>query len=132
MILTVTVNGKTVTARGMIDSGNLLTDPIDGTPVIPVNRALLMPLLSPELRNLLEQSPMPLESLSGLAEAPRLRIIPANTATGKGMLLALRPERLTLTETEGKQTSQAVACLVCPIAMEDAPADALIPATLLL
>lgn len=132
MILTVTVNGKTVTARGMIDSGNLLTDPIDGTPVIPVNRALLMPLLSPELRNLLEQSPMPLESLSGLAEAPRLRIIPANTATGKGMLLALRPERLTLTETEGKQTSQAVACLVSPIAMEDAPADALIPATLLL
>ncbi len=132
MTVTVTVNGKTITVRGMIDSGNLLTDPMDGSPVIVVKRQLLAPLLSPELQRIMDQTPLPLETLSDVPETARLRLIPANTATGDGLLLALRPEGVTLTEPTGKNTSRCVACLVSPAPLENAPADALIPSSLLL
>lgn len=132
LTVSMTVNGHTITAQGIIDSGNLLTDPMDGTPVIVVKRQLLMPLLSPELQRVMDQTPLPLETLSSVSEAPRLRLIPVNTATGEGMLLALRPETLVLTEMEGKSRPRSVACLISPAPLESAPADALIPSSLLL
>ena len=132
IIVTLTINGQKLTVEGMVDSGNLLTDPIDGTPVVAVRKQLLLPFLSEKLQELMDTTPFPLESLADIPEASSLRLIPAQTATGDGILPALRPQTVLLEKEEEKGTPVSVACLVAPISMDNAPADALIPSALLL
>ena len=126
----VTLGGETVTLKGMVDSGNLLTDPISGIPVIAVKRENLLPLLSKEARELLTASASDAEALTRLPEGARIRLIPTATATGQGMLISLRPDGVSL-EVEGKKPYE-VRTLVCAIPMEAEGAEALVPASLLL
>lgn len=126
--VTATLAGKTVTFSGMIDSGNLLTDPVSGTPVIAVDRKQMTPILSEQLSALLDISPLPLSELTDVPEGERIRLIPTQTATGDGMLVALRPDEVVLDAGNGRPLSVKV--LVCPVPLEDAPAKAMIPSGL--
>lgn len=47
--VTVELDGRSVTVDGMVDSGNLLRDPIGGKPVLVMETSCLAPLLSPGL-----------------------------------------------------------------------------------
>jgi sigma-E processing peptidase SpoIIGA len=85
----VTLHKRTVSLAGMVDSGNLLTDPVGGLPVVPVSREALRPLLSPALMAILEDSPPRLEALTKFPEARRIRLIPTTTATGQGLLVGV-------------------------------------------
>lgn len=125
--LTIRMGEHTVTLRGMIDSGNLLKDPMGGGVVIPVNIHAVLPILSREMGDFLKDQTT--KEVWELPEASRIRLIPAGTATGEGMLIALRPDDIRLIP-EGK-TPYAVKALVAPITMSAAPADALVPADLL-
>ena len=91
--------GKSVTFRALVDTGNLLVEPISGRPVIPVDPKVLRGVLPPEL-------------LSGTADpaklqnpdlARRLRLIPASGATGEKLLIAIVPERLFLSDQSAKR-----------------------------
>ena len=85
-----------MTLEGLTDSGNLLTDPIGGRPVIVVRRASLGILLPPALQPLLTaDDPACLADLAPEA-ALRVRMIPAQGIGGRTVLLALRPDRITL------------------------------------
>lgn len=131
--------GKSVTLEGLVDSGNLLSDPVGGRPVIPVDMQSVSPLFSPALLALLQESrqqaPRP-EALVGAPEASRIRLIPASTATGQGLLLAIRPDRLTLSiHTSKGDRVRTVDALVAPIHLPAAPdggtaPQALVPAQL--
>ncbi len=129
----VAFGGQTVTLKGMVDSGNLLTDPISGTPVIPVRREKLLPLLSKDVGELLTADAPDAEKLARLPEGTRIRLIPTSTATGQGMLAALRPDDVSLTADEGNRGGQpySVKALVCPIPLEG-DTEALVPSSLLL
>lgn len=130
----VTLDGRAVTLRGMVDSGNLLTDPISGTPVIPVSRERTLPLLSEGLEKLLRADAPDLESLARLPEGVRIRLIPADTATGQGMLTAIRPDEVILSVTDGGRGKKpyAVKALICPIPLAEGDTEALVPSSLLL
>ena len=93
-----TVLGTKITLQALVDSGNLLRDPVSGRAVIVADRTLLCNLLPDELAHLLSD---PLGERTG-AYATRLRLIPAGGATGEALLPAILPERLSV--TDGKST----------------------------
>ena len=127
--LTVCVGNQRVTLRGKIDSGNMLTDPIGGTPVIVARRETLSPLWSEELQEALLQAPLQADRLISLPEASRLRLIPAETATGDGMLVAILPDTVCL---RVKQQEHRVRALIAPVVMNGEVAEAMVPPSLLL
>lgn len=96
--------GKTVTLRAMVDTGNHLQEPISGRSVIVADRACILAVLPPSLSAAL-QSPSAETWLADKQYATRIRLVPTNTATGTGMLPAILPDKLTL--TNGKETYPA-------------------------
>lgn len=92
----ITVGTRTKTVAGLCDSGNLLTDPIGGRPVIVIHTEALLPLLPAPLRPLLATGdPACLSSLPP-EEARRVRLIPADGIGGGTVLLGYRPDGITV------------------------------------
>ena len=99
----VTVNaklfGQELTLRALVDSGNLLRDPVSGRYVIVAEKKRLSAALPPPVGRLLDA---PLEGDGNTEFAVHLRLIPTQTAAGKTLLPALLPEELTV--SDGKET----------------------------
>lgn len=88
--------GHSVELRAMVDSGNLLRDPISGKSVIVADAERLESVLPPDLVRACRQGD-PVRWLTTYENAKRARPIPTRTATGQSILLALVPDSLTLT-----------------------------------
>lgn len=84
--MTVTYAGRTVALRAMVDTGNTLRDPITGE---------LVTVLSPEVGEKLGIPAAVLRDPAG-AMAPGIRLIPAKTVGGGGLLAAVRCERVAI------------------------------------
>ncbi len=95
--VTVELDGRTVTLDGMVDSGNLLRDPVGGRPVIVVDREAVAPFLPPDVHSVIDDGHAFPNMTAELAARHGIRFIPTATATGESMLVALSPDRLTLT-----------------------------------
>ncbi len=95
--LEATLFGKRLMLRALVDSGNLLRDPVSGKSVIVVERKRLEEVLSYDL--LTGDGWMGDPAIAG-----RIRLIPTQTATGTGMLRAIRPDRLRLTDQNGTES----------------------------
>lgn len=85
---TVTIGncGSRVTLEAIIDTGNLLTEPFSGLPVIVAEHDALLPVLPPDFDRF------------GSPDAPPakdIRVIPYSGVGGGGILTAFRPEQLT-------------------------------------
>ena len=106
--------GTTVTLRAMVDTGNRLREPVSGRSVIVADKTRILAALPPSLSKAL-QSPCADKWLCDKKYATRIRLIPTNTATGTGMLPAILPDKLTL--TNGKETYPAD-YLIAPAPME--------------
>jgi hypothetical protein len=111
----------------MVDSGNLLRDPMGGRAVICAEKRGLADLLSPPLLAVLEGAPPQSVSLSP-SDAKRVRVIPADTATGSDILYGFLPDRLIL--TDGKEEREVDAIVAFASVPTDG-VDALIPSELL-
>lgn len=127
-VLTVEHGGKTLTLRGLVDTGNLLRDPVGGRPVICVSRRRLEGMLSPALSACLQgdvPADLPPE------EAAILRVIPAVTAAGETLLYGFRPHSVTLSAEgrRGERVSRVDVILAAADGLTEA--DALVPAELL-
>lgn len=112
---------------GLCDSGNLLCDPISGTPVIVADRESWLQSLPDTLRHMVESEG---RELGSGAQARRVRIVPMQTAQGSGVAIALLPDEVMIREQNGK--SRAVHALIAPSG-QPLPRDygAIVPATLL-
>lgn len=82
--MTVTYGGRTAAVRALCDTGNTLRDPITGETVA---------VLSPEVGEKLGIPAAVLRDPAG-AMIPGIRLIPARTVGGGGLLAALRCERV--------------------------------------
>lgn len=100
------MEGADWTLSGLCDSGNLLCDPISGTPVIVADRETWLGGLPHALRLAVES-----EGREGDA-GKRVRIVPMQTAQGSAMTIALLPDEVLLEEQNGKV--RAVHALVAP------------------
>ncbi len=124
--VTVRMDARELTLEALVDSGNLLRDPVSGRGVIFVAPDRLSLLLNEELcAALLAQS---LAALSDLPPEQRRRIclLPGTeTVEGRGMRIALRPDSV---RVEGEEIS----ALLCPCAgRPEGGYEAVIPASFL-
>ena len=127
--LTLELDGQRITVQGMVDTANSLRDPIGGKPVVLLKKTATVSLFLRELMEAAEHH----EAVTALSEdvARRLRWIPAETAVGNGLLLAVQPD-LALLDVGGGAV--AVDVLVAPVPLkgvEDTACDALLPPGLL-
>ena len=125
--LCVRLDGVKWEMEGLCDSGNLLCDPISGTPVIVVDREVWLGSLPQPLRRTVESGGREIEAG---AEGRRVRIVPMHTAQGSTLAVALLPDEVLIGQKNGK--SRAVQALIAPSG-QPLPEEicAIVPATLL-
>ena len=109
-VLEIVYEGRHLVLSAMIDSGNLLRDPLSGKLCIVADLRAMERLLPQEIILAAQKKPIALEKLSE-QHARRVRIIPANTASGFGILLAVRPEKLWLQSQKGRHPIDAMVAL---------------------
>ncbi len=98
---------KKIVLRAMVDSGNLLRDPVSGRSVIVAEREKMRTVLPFSLpRDAKNDERTALSFLKAHPEAAsRLRLIPAKTATGEGLLPAIVPDSLMLCDGKERYTA---------------------------
>lgn len=89
--LEITVGERCVRLHALVDSGNLLTDPLSGRSVALAEPEKLRPILPPGLWQALTHP-----TVAKAEDARRVRLIPARGATGSGLLTAFAPDRLVI------------------------------------
>ena len=106
--VTVTHNGKALCVRALCDSGNLLRDPVSQVPCIVVDRSLLRGIIPEEVLELSKkESVLSLASLKR-ENAVRIRLIPAKTATGDGLLVGFRVDSVVVDDGKVKKSVQTL------------------------
>lgn len=81
----IVANGGMVSLRGLIDTGNSLTEPFSGLPVIVVPQSLIQRILPEEIKQ-----------AAGVTAGGHMRIIPFHTLGGGGMLMGFKPDLVKL------------------------------------
>lgn len=96
----ITYGGKTASLRGMIDTGNMLKDPISGKPVIIIDKRSLKELMPEETIT----KAMNGDALGVIREnnENKIRLISVKTAAGSSIACAFVPQRITV-DTCGKR-----------------------------
>jgi stage II sporulation protein GA (sporulation sigma-E factor processing peptidase) len=91
-----TYDGQSIRLPAMTDTGNLLRDPMCGRLCILADIGALRGLLPEEILTAAKDGET--RRLGGLSErdAGRIRLIPAKTASGQGLLVGIRMERITV------------------------------------
>ena len=91
------LDGRSVELTALRDTGNTLTDPVAGIPVLVAEGALLLPLLPPGTLMAGELAD-PVACMERLRDGPlagRVRLLPYRAVgVERGLLLALRPDGL--------------------------------------
>lgn len=125
--LSVRLDGVKWEMEGLCDSGNLLCDPISGTPVIVVDREVWLGSLPQALRRMVESGG---REMDVGAQGKRVRIVPMHTAQGSALAVALLPDEVLIGHKNGK--CRAVQALVAPSG-QPLPGEicAIVPAALL-
>lgn len=128
--VTVLMDGRAVTLRGMVDTGNLLKDPLGGRLVICADGDKLASVLSPSLASVVEH-PERMAEMADHADARRIRLIPADTATGGRLITGILPDRVLLRYTvKGKETERE-ADVIIGITKGLSGTEALVPSELM-
>ena len=99
------LNGKTLKTKALIDSGNMLKEPITNTPVVVIERSLLYEYLPKEILNHLDDiiggdlEKIPEEIRNQYIS--RLKLIPfSSLGKQNGMLIGIKPEYLKIIKEE--------------------------------
>lgn len=106
--ITLILGDRSITAKALCDSGNLLRDPISQAPVITVSKSLLYPLLGKERTDCLTDGGRDMEKLS-----LKIRVIPMKTTTHSTLCTAFLPDSVIISDMNGHK--KEVHCLVAPI-----------------
>lgn len=104
--------GRRAELEGMLDSGNLLRDPISGKVVIPIGAGPLHAVAPPALLRAVASGRVE-KALEGLPVgiSCRIRLIPAHGATGECLMLGWSPDHVYL-RGRGEKTEREVSALV--------------------
>ena len=123
-VLRMRFEGREKEVTALVDSGNLLEDPVSGTPVIFLKEKAARGLP----RDLLTAMKSGVCALP-TSEMGRLRVIPGRTVSGSGLLLAAVPERIFL-RTDGAWESRRALVAVDFSEGDFGGFDALVPEVL--
>ncbi len=105
------LDGKSICLPAMADTGNLLRDPLGGRLCIVADIGSMRGFLPEEILSAAGKGAVSsLGTLSG-RHAGRVRLIPVRTASGEGMLLGLRMERITVRVERSEREVDATVAL---------------------
>ena len=95
--ITISLDGKKAKAKAMIDSGNLLKDPISKSPVVVVEKKIIKRIISEtildEIFNILNGKDVNLDD----SYMSRVRMLPfASLGKQNGMLIGLKPDSISI------------------------------------
>ena len=111
----VSFSGRIAAFSGLVDSGNLLRDPISGTPVMIVSPDVAKKLLNAdELSYLAGEDPTDVPRTL----ADRVRMIPSRSVGSSGLLRAFRPDFVTV-DGAGRDVLLAVTPPACDLGQYD-------------
>jgi stage II sporulation protein GA (sporulation sigma-E factor processing peptidase) len=104
------LDGRSISTRGLMDTGNCLHDPIYNRPVMVLENSLMEGLLKPEFAKDLEEAKHYLEGNEldtsqwniGTESILRLRFIPYRSVGKSGMLLGIKLDKVLI--HTGKET----------------------------
>lgn len=112
----VDIGGKRALLTALLDTGNTLTDPATGRPVLVAEGAKLIGVLPPELLEGLKGPAEVLEQFSGHSLGRRLRLLPYRAVgVDCGFLLAIRADRVCV----GKREFGGLLVALSPTAVSD-------------
>ncbi|MBQ7036175.1 MAG: sigma-E processing peptidase SpoIIGA [Clostridia bacterium] len=123
-------NGKEVWLDALLDTGNALSEPFSGAPVIVAEMEQLLPVLPAALRFAIdEDGEARMETIEDEAVRSRIRMIPFSSL-GKehGMLIGFRPDGAVLLENEAlKDAGEVVVAIYTRRLAKDRSFGALLP-----
>ncbi|MFZ5596352.1 MAG: sigma-E processing peptidase SpoIIGA [Bacillota bacterium] len=96
--VTIYMEGRGITVRGLVDTGNSLRDPVTGEPVLVVEYGAIKDLLPEPMRVENAYSgngASVIEKMAGSRWSGRIRLIPFRSlGNDSGMLLGIKPDRI--------------------------------------
>ena len=129
--LTLTLYGKAVPLTALMDTGNRLRDPVSNDRVLVVERRAVADAFPPGLSGILSlfgvsDAAQTLQYLAAAGYRTGFRLIPYSAlGTAKGLLLAMRPERL---ELDGQEIRDTLLALTDTALMEETGCSAILGA----
>ena len=106
-IVKVKINNKEIETKVMIDTGNLLKEPISNTPVIVLEHTLLYDCIPKEILNNLEN--ILGGDFNGVSEEvknqyiSKLKVIPSSLGKQNGMLMGIKPEYIIIKNEDNEK-----------------------------
>lgn len=129
-VLQLWLEGRESTLRCMVDTANLLRDPVSGKCVVIVSDARREVLLPQALSAVVEKGdPAGLSALP-MTLARRIRLLPTATVTGEKLLLAVLPDRALVDGGNGPHPVELLIAFA-PLVGNTDDCEALLPAELL-
>jgi len=125
--LSVKFGGRCAAFSCTVDTGNLLRDPVGGRPVALVSPTGAAKIFPPEFLAVAHTGDPAGLALLPTELAGKVRLIPAKTATGRGILFALCPDAATLDTGRG---AAGVELLLAPAVSGNDDFEVLLPAEL--
>ena len=92
------LDNKTVTFDALVDSGNLLSDPISGKQVIVASMSAVETVLPFDIRRIVRSNCCDISDISPRS-AKRIRLIPARGIGGSKTFIGIIPDRIEIKET---------------------------------
>ncbi len=127
----IVISQKSRTLNAFCDSGNLLCDPISSKPCIIVSINALDGVLPKELADIARDKSFEAVTSLDRETAKRVRLIPAKTAFGSGMLIAMRADKILMGEADAMREVDALLAL-CDAKEMGEGCEALVPTELLI
>ena len=128
--VTVTLSGKSATLPAFCDSGNMLRDPISCKPCILADRDALAGVIPSKVLERAKSGRADGMTELGGDMARRIRLVPAKTATGDGMLWAVRMDSISV--GDGKDAKEVDALIaICDVGNSGDGSSAIVPTELL-
>ena len=130
-LVSLSLADETAEVKGLVDTGNLVKDPLTGKAVILIDREMLSQICDIAVFDRFAKG----EQTSNEIHALSLRLIPITTAGGRSMLVAVKPKGLTLTATDTRGRARTISpdVLIAPTDLKNSAEGyrAIIPAEIL-
>lgn len=98
--VTVYGEGGYVKFESLCDTGNLLCDPYNGLPVIVTGYMTVMPILPFDVHELFRSGDFTRLDKVSREISHRVHLFPVKSATGEGLMIAYRPDKITVNGME--------------------------------
>ena len=129
--LRISEGGREKKLTALVDSGNLLREPISGMACVVIASSAVRDLFSPELIEMVEKGGRASFEYLPDALGKRIRLVPTLTATGEKMLVGIRPHALFINFGKGEKEIDAMLVFSHFPSPQDQGAQALVPLELL-